>query len=231
MVADAIANAPKDNASLRPYWTKFAAEVAPRLEQAGVPREQIKKAILWGLTEGTSTSGTNSKYRMENGQPTSAITYSNLGDDLSINRSTQTPTGLELDPDTKKPYTTWQVGIAGVQVPEAVGKGWLKNAFEALYPGQTPQQVGQRMLDLMGETDEKTFPNLTMEQLCAVDANGNMVNGKWAAVLLRDPAINIHAMTQHGNLDHWLDVNHDRLEGESPGFYDKLVKIVNDTFG
>jgi hypothetical protein len=70
-----------------------------------------------------------------------------------------------------------------------------------------------------------------MEQLCAVDANGNMVNGKWAAVLLRDPAINIHAMTQHGNLDHWLSVNHDRLEGESPGFYDKLVKIVNDTFG
>jgi hypothetical protein len=49
MVADAIANAPKDNASLRPYWTKFAAEVAPRLEALGVSREQIKKTILWGL--------------------------------------------------------------------------------------------------------------------------------------------------------------------------------------
>lgn len=225
LIADAIANAPKDNASLRPYWTKFAAEVAPKLEAAGVSREQIKKAILWGLSEGTTTSGTNSKYRMENGSPTSAITYSNLGDNRAINGSTQTPTGQEINPDTGKPFSTWQVGIAGVQVREAVNNGWLKNSFEALYPGQTPQQVGQRMLDLMGETDEKTFPNLTLEQLA------DPKNGKWAAVLLRDPAINIMSMTQHGNLDFWLNKNRDRLEKESPGYFDQMKRLVDSTFG
>jgi hypothetical protein len=226
-VAEAIANAPKDNKNLRPHWANFAADqVAPRLEALGVPRDQIKKAILWGLTEGTSTVGTNGKYRLENGAPSSSITYSNLGDNAEINRATQTPSGLKAD---GTPFTHWQVGIAGVQVKEAVQNGWLKDAFEKLYPGQTPQQVGQRMLDLMGETNDKTFPNLSIDQLTAMNGD-TMVNGKWASILLRDPAINILAMTNHKGLDHWLGVNRNRLEQEAPGFYASLQNMVNQAF-
>lgn len=226
-VAAAIANAPKDNASLRQHWAQFAADhVAPRLEALGVPREQIKKAILWGLTEGTSTVSNNGKYFLENGAPSNAITYSNLGDNLQANRSTQTHNGYLPSGNYAN---NWQVGLAGVQVKEAVKNGWLKDSFEKLYPGMTPQQVGQRMLDLMGSSD-KSFPNLSMAELTATDANGRLVNGKWAAILLRDPAINVMAMTNHQNLDHWLNVNRQRLEGEQAGFYNRLQGIVDNAF-
>jgi hypothetical protein len=226
-VADAIANAPKDNASLRQHWAQFAADhVAPRLEALGVPREQIKKAILWGLTEGTSTVSNNGRYFLENGAPSNALAYSNLDDNAQANRATQTHNGYLPDGSYGK---TWQVGLAGVQVSEAVKNGWLKDSFQKLYPGMTPQQVGQRMLDLMGSSD-KSFPNLTMDQLTATDAQGRLVNGKWAAILLRDPAINVMSMTNHQRLDHWLGVNHDRLEGEQAGFYGRLENMVNATF-
>lgn len=226
-VVDAIANAPKDNASLRQHWAQFAADhVAPRLEALGVPREQIQKAILWGLTEGTSTVSNNGKYFLENGARSNPITYSNLGENLEANRSTQTHNGYLPSGNYAR---NWQVGLAGVQVNEAVRNGWLKDSFQKLYPNMTPQQVGQRMLDLMGSSD-RTFPNLTIDQLSERDAQGRLVHGKWAAILLRDPAINVMSMTNHPNLDHWLNVNRQRLEGEQAGFYNHLQGVVNNAF-
>jgi hypothetical protein len=121
------------------------------------------------------------------------------------------------------------VGLAGVQVQDAVRNGWLKEAFEQLYPGQTPQQVGQRMLDLMGETNDTTFPNLSIDELVKMDGN-EMANGKWAAVLLRDPAINVLAMTKHPDLQTWIDKNEARLNRTDPGYFDSIVRIANQAF-
>ncbi|HEX8706304.1 MAG TPA: C39 family peptidase [Myxococcaceae bacterium] len=225
-VAAAIANAPRDTASMRQYWADFAADtVAPRLEALGVPREKIKDAILWGLSEGTTTVGNRNdgRYFMENGERSNPIVYSNLGANAGINTTTQTPDGLKANGD---PFKYWQVGLAGVQVKDAVKGGWLKNAFEQLYPGQTPQQVGQRMLEMMGETDGEPFPNLSIDELVKMDGE-KMVNGKWAAILLRDPAINVMAMTQHPNLEYWIDENRKRL-GEN--FFTSIQQIANQAF-
>jgi len=223
-VASAIANAPRDTKNMRQYWADFAADtVAPRLEALGVPREKIEQAMLWGLSEGTTTVGNKNdgRYFLENGQRSNPIAYSNVSDDPNINTVTQTPSGRGSD--------TWQVGLAGVQVQDAVRNGWLKDAFEQLYPGQTPQQVGQRMLDLMGETNDTTFPNLSIDEL--VKMNGNeMVNGKWAAILLRDPAINVLAMTKHPDLQTWIDKNEARLNRTDPGYFDSIVRIANQAF-
>jgi peptidoglycan hydrolase-like protein with peptidoglycan-binding domain len=204
-------NAPGNNTQDRYYYANWVKDnVMPRLEQLGVDPKLVKQAVWFGVSEGIYTVARNGKYGQEDGSHQNPLTFSNLGDDPSINRTTSTPEGFE-------PYRfksgNWQVGIAGAQVHDAIvpgnSKASLVRAFKDLYPNDTPQQVGQRMLDMMGEKGTQ-FPNLSIEDLVKLDANGKPVNAKWASIVLRDPAINILVQTRNpaikGNFGYGKDI-------------------------
>jgi peptidoglycan hydrolase-like protein with peptidoglycan-binding domain len=204
-------NAPGNNAQDRYYYAHWVKDnVMPRLQQLGVDPKLVKQAVWFGVSEGIFTVARNGKYGQENGSPQSPLTFSNLGDDPSINRTTSTPEGFG-------PYRfksgNWQVGIAGAQVHDAIvpgnSKASLVRAFKDLYPNNTVQQVGQRMLDMMGEKGTQ-FPNLSIEDLVKLDANGKPVNAKWASIVLRDPAINVLVQTRNpaiqGNFGYGKDI-------------------------
>lgn len=204
-------NAPGNNAQDRYYYANWVKDnVMPRLEQLGVDPKLVKQAVWFGVSEGIYTVARNGKYGQEDGSHQNPLTFSNLGDDPSINRTTSTPEGFG-------PYRfksgNWQVGIAGAQVHDAIvpgnSKASLVRAFKDLYPNDTVQQVGQRMLDMMGEKGTQ-FPNLSIEDLVKLDANGKPVNAKWASIVLRDPAINILVQTRNpaikGNFGYGKDI-------------------------
>jgi peptidoglycan hydrolase-like protein with peptidoglycan-binding domain len=204
-------DAPGNNAQDRYYYAHWVKDnVMPRLQQLGVDPKLVKQAVWFGVSEGIFTVARNGKYGQENGSPQSPLTFSNLGDDPSINRTTSTPEGFG-------PYRfksgNWQVGIAGAQVHDAIvpgnSKASLVRAFKDLYPNNTVQQVGQRMLDMMGEKGTQ-FPNLSIEDLVKLDANGKPVNAKWASIVLRDPAINVLVQTRNpaiqGNFGYGKDI-------------------------
>jgi peptidoglycan hydrolase-like protein with peptidoglycan-binding domain len=190
-------NAPGNNTEDRPYYASWVKDnVMPRLEALGVDPHLVKQAVWFGLSEGIYTVARNPGYGQENGSPQNPLTFSNLGDDPSINSTTSTPEGFG---DYRFRSGNWQVGIAGAQVHDAIVPGnsqaSLVRAFQALYPDATVQQVGQRMLDMMGETGTRFPPNLSVEDLVKLDGNGQPVNAKWASIVLRDPAINILVQT------------------------------------
>lgn len=204
-------NAPGNNAQDRYYYANWVKDnVMPRLQQLGVDPQLVKQAVWFGVSEGIFTVARNGKYGQEDGSPQNPLTFSNLGDDPSINRTTSTPEGFG-------PYRfksgNWQVGIAGAQVHDAIvpgnSKASLVRAFKDLYPNNTVQQVGQRMLDMMGEKGTQ-FPNLSIEELVKLDANGKPVNAKWASIVLRDPALNVLVQTRNpaikGNFGYGKDI-------------------------
>ncbi len=204
-------NAPGNNTQDRYYYANWVKDnVMPRLEQLGVDPKLVKQAVWFGVSEGIYTVARNGRYGQEDGSSQNPLTFSNLGDDPSINRGTSTPEGFG-------PYRfksgNWQVGIAGAQVHDAIvpgnSKASLVRAFKDLYPNNTVQQVGQRMLDMMGEKGTQ-FPNLSIEDLVKLDANGQPVNAKWAAIVLRDPAINVLVQTRNpaikGNFGYGKDI-------------------------
>ena len=189
-------NPPADNTSARPYWANYVKdEVMPRLQQLGVDPQLVKDAVWFGLSEGIYTIANNPGYKQANGtQPQSPIGFSNFADSHnweanSVNGQTAFPPGL--------PYGNygwrsgnWQVGIAGAQVTDAVDSGNLVKAFKQLYGNMSPEELGQKMLGLIGE-GQRDFPNLSIEQLATRD------NQQWAAVLLRDPMINVLVQTMN----------------------------------
>ncbi|QRN95320.1 peptidoglycan-binding protein [Archangium violaceum] len=209
----AVRNAPRPgDPNMDRYWLNYVKnDVVPKLEAAGVSREDIKKVLEFSVTEALTHVG-NLGYKQADGSPQTPISASNLGDNRQGDRTnyeTATPDGFA-------PYTprsgNWQVGIGGNQVYDAMAKdpSPLQKAFEKLYPGQSPQQVGQRMLELMGD-NSSTFPNLSWK-----DMNGNFDNAKWASIILRDPAISIYLQTK----------NPDALRGRPGG-----TALVNEVFG
>jgi hypothetical protein len=209
----AVQNAPRPgDPHMDRYWLNYVKnDVVPKLEAAGVSREDIKKVLEFSVTEALTHVG-NLGYKQADGSPQTPISASNLGDNLQGDRTnykTATPDGFA-------PYAprsgNWQVGIGGNQVYDAMAKdpSALQKAFEKLYPGQSPQQVGQRMLELMGDPSS-TFPNLSWK-----DMNGNFDNAKWASIILRDPAISIYLQTK----------NPDALRGRPGG-----TALVNEVFG
>lgn len=209
----AVQNAPQPgDKNMDTYWLNYVKnDVVPKLEAAGVSREDIKKVLQFSVSEGLTHVG-NLGYKQADGSAQTPISASNLGDNLQGDRTnykTATPDGFA-------PYTprsgNWQVGIGGNQVYDAMvgNPSSLQRAFEKLYPGQTPQQVGQRMLELMGDKSS-TFPNVSWK-----DMNGNFDNAKWASIILRDPAISLYLQTK----------NPDALRGRPAG-----ADLVNQVFG
>ncbi len=204
-------NAPGNNTQDRYYYANWVKDnVMPRLEALGVDPKLVKQAVWFGVSEGIFTVARNGRYGQEDGSSQNPLTFSNLGDDPSINSKTSTPEGFG-------PYRfksgNWQVGIAGAQVHDAIvpgnSKANLVRAFKELYPNNSVQQVGQRMLEMMGEKGTQ-FPNLSIEDLVKLDGNGKPVNAKWAAIVLRDPAINILVQTRNpaikGNFGYGKDI-------------------------
>jgi peptidoglycan hydrolase-like protein with peptidoglycan-binding domain len=204
-------NAPGNNTQDRYYYANWVKDnVMPRLEALGVDPKLVKQAVWFGVSEGIFTVARNGGYGQEDGSSQNPLTFSNLGDDPSINSKTSTPEGFG-------PYRfksgNWQVGIAGAQVHDAIvpgnSKASLVRAFKELYPNNSVQQVGQRMLEMMGEKGTQ-FPNLSIEDLVKLDGNGQPVNSKWAAIVLRDPAINILVQTRNpaikGNFGYGKDI-------------------------
>lgn len=185
---------PADNTSARYYWAKYVRdEVMPRLTALGVDPALIKSAAWFGLSEGIYTIANNTGYAQANG-PQSPISFSNFADSHNwssgqVNGRTAFPPGL--------PYNgygwrsgNWQVGIAGAQVTDAIDSGSLVRAFKKIYGDVSPQALGQRMLELAGEGG-RTFPASSIEQLATQQ------NQQWAAILLRDPMINVLVQTMN----------------------------------
>lgn len=189
-------NPPADNESARTYWAQYVKdEVMPRLQELGVDPELVKDAAWFGLSEGIYTVANNPGYGQANGtQSQSPISFSNFADSSNwpsnnINGQTAFPPGLPYG-DFGWRSGNWQVGIAGAQVTDAVDSGSLVKAYKMLYGDTPPEALGQKMLGIIGE-GQRDFPNLSIEQLATQE------NQQWAAVLLRDPMINVLVQTMN----------------------------------
>ncbi|MEO6954863.1 MAG: hypothetical protein ABI321_23890 [Polyangia bacterium] len=184
----------------RYYWTRYVKnQIEPQLAEFGVSDALVKRVAWFGLQQGIFTIGTNPEYGEPNG-PQTPLGMSNCGDSIKINTKTAFPDCFGADGYAYR-SGNWQVGIGGVQVSDYMNV--LPTVYAALYGDTAPADLGQPILDSIGDTH--TFPDLTIEEVAT------KANARWASVILRDPEINVYIQTY----DTWITDGRDLGYGES----------------
>lgn len=132
----------------------------------------------------------------------------------------------------------WQVG--GVHVGRHLPN--LQEAFNAMHPGETPQAVGQKVIDLSGTKDPNrvqitwpgtTFPSLPISEIVTRAERNEIEMRTWASILMKDDGISAYLI---GKTFFETGLNQDLADRIAawppPGYYakDRVINVIKGIY-